>query len=426
MFAKTKTFYGWYVAICCSLVYFFVNSMTLFVPQNLFPRLMEEFSINQAEVSLTVANTLFYASFLSPISGILIDKYGVKIVIRIGIIIMALIYSFYPFASSIETLYRLHILMAVGLVMSGLGPNVIIVSRWFKKHRGKVVGMVVASSSLGGATMPLMISPIVNNPNLGWRWGFGLLAVLFWLFAVIPVYKVIKPEPESMGLNPDGAESTQEDEVEAKDNVPLKQALLSRALWCLGIGSACLWFSIQGLNSQISIFFEQEAGFTAQQSVFLFSILFWFSFIGKFGFGALSDKLPKRTVLLLSSIVLFLGSLLLFDFSGSEITLTRNTTQLSLFTICFGLGFGGSFSMIQLVAVETFGKAYLGRILGIITLIDGLGAAYGTKLLSELAVDSGSYFLPFGVVSAVTFFAIINVLFIKPLEIKNDKVDSNL
>ena len=96
--------------------------------------------------------------------------------------------------------------MAVGLVMSGLGPNVIIVSRWFRKHRGKVVGMVVASSSLGGATMPLMISPIVNNPNLGWRWGFGLLAVLFWLFAVIPVYKIIKPEPESMGLNPDGAE----------------------------------------------------------------------------------------------------------------------------------------------------------------------------------------------------------------------------
>ena len=82
--------------------------------------------------------------------------------------------------------------------------------------------------------------------------------------------------------------------------------------------------------------------------------------------------------------------------------------------------------MIQLVAVETFGKAYLGRILGIITLIDGLGAAFGTKLLSELAVDSGSYFLPFGVVSAVTFFAIINVLFIKPLEIKNDQVHSNL
>ena len=47
--------------------------------------------------------------------------------------------------------------------------------------------------------------------------GFGLLAVLFWLFAVVPVYKVIKPDPESMGLNPDGDESNQLGRTEAKE-----------------------------------------------------------------------------------------------------------------------------------------------------------------------------------------------------------------
>jgi len=201
---QNSFFYGWYVAISCSLIYFFVNSMTLFVPQNLFPTFIEEFNLTREEVSLTVRNTLLFAALLSPLSGTLIDKYGVTIVMRIGIIIMALTYSFYPFASSIETLYRLHILMAAGLVMTGLGPNVIIVSNWFKKHRGKVVGMVVASSSLGGATLPLLISPIVNNPEWGWRWGFGLLSILFWIFAVIPVYKVIRSTPEVMGLHPDG------------------------------------------------------------------------------------------------------------------------------------------------------------------------------------------------------------------------------
>ena len=141
--------------------------MTLFVPQNLFPTFIEEFSLNREQASLTVRNTLLFAALLSPFSGILIDKYGVTVVMRIGIIVMAFTYSFYPFASSIETLYRLHILMAVGLVMTGLGPNVIIVSNWFNKHRGKVVGMVVASSSLGGATLPLLISPIVSNPDWG-------------------------------------------------------------------------------------------------------------------------------------------------------------------------------------------------------------------------------------------------------------------
>ena len=424
---QNSFFYGWYVAISCSLIYFFVNSMTLFVPQNLFPTFIEEFNLTREEVSLTVRNTLLFAALLSPLSGTLIDKYGVTIVMRIGIIIMALTYSFYPFASSIETLYRLHILMAAGLVMTGLGPNVIIVSSWFKKHRGKVVGMVVASSSLGGATLPLLISPIVNNPEWGWRWGFGLLSILFWIFAVIPVYKVIRSTPEVMGLHPDGNQEVLADgteigkaqPIEDKDRTQFRDALFSRALFCLGIGSACLWFAIQGLNSQIRIFFELDIGFTAQQSVILFSIIYWFSFIGKFSFGALSDRVPKRTVLFISSCVLFIGSLLLFEISENELILTKNTMQLSFFTVFFGLGFGGSFSMIQLVAVETFGKKYLGRVLGIISMIDGLAAAGATQLLASMADDaSGSYFQAFGLVAIVTLIGIINVFFIKPMEIK--------
>ena len=193
-------------------------------------------------------------------------------------------------------------------------------------------------------------------------------------------------------------------------------ALKSRALWCLGIGSACLWFSIQGINSQITIFFEQEAAFSPQQAVLLFSTLFWFSFIGKFAFGAISDTIPKRTVLLITSIILFLGTLLLFDYDLNQITLTKNSTKLSLFTVIFGLGFGGSFSMIQLVAVEIFGPAYLGRILGIITFIDGMGAALGTNLLSQIKTDTGSYLLPFMIVTVVTLIAIINVFLIKPIK----------
>ncbi len=392
---KAQFFYGWYVAIGCTLIYFFTNAMTLFVPQTLFPRLMEEFGSNEAEISMTVTITLLFASLFAPFAGMLIDKFGALRIMRIGIVLMAVTYSLYSFSDSISDLYRLHFLLAIGLVLSGLVVNVIIVSNWFVKHRGKVIGMLVASSSLGGAILPLMISPIVNDPELGWRWGFGLLSILFWLFVVIPAYTFIKEKPSNLGLFPDGLPKILEPSDNGIASVTLLTALKSRALWCLGIGSACLWFSIQGLNSQITIFFEQEAAFSPQQAVFLFSTLFWFSFIGKFAFGAISDTVPKRTVLLITSIILFLGTLLLFDFDSNQISLTKNPTKLGLFTVVFGLGFGGSFSMIQLVAVEIFGPAYLGRILGIITFIDGMGAALATNLLSQIKTDTGSYLLPF-------------------------------
>lgn len=416
---KAQFFYGWYVAIGCTLIYFFTNAMTLFVPQTLFPRLMEEFGSNEAEISLTVTITLLFASLFAPFAGMLIDKFGALRIMRIGIVLMAVTYSLYSFSDSISDLYRLHFLLAIGLVLSGLVVNVIIVSNWFVKHRGKVIGMLVASSSLGGAILPLMISPIVNDPELGWRWGFGLLSILFWLFAVIPAYTFIKEKPSNLGLFPDGLPKILEPSDNGIASVTLLTALKSRALWCLGIGSACLWFSIQGLNSQITIFFEQEAAFSPQQAVFLFSTLFWFSFIGKFAFGAISDTVPKRTVLLITSIILFLGTLLLFDFDSNQISLTKNPTKLGLFTVVFGLGFGGSFSMIQLVAVEIFGPAYLGRILGIITFIDGMGAALGTNLLSQIKTDTGSYLLPFLIVTIVSLIAIINVFLIRPIQKSN-------
>ena len=416
---KAQFFYGWYVAIGCTLIYFFTNAMTLFVPQTLFPRLMEEFGSNEAEISLTVTITLLFASLFAPFAGMLIDKFGALRIMRIGIVLMAVTYSLYSFSDSISDLYRLHFLLAIGLVLSGLVVNVIIVSNWFVKHRGKVIGMLVASSSLGGAILPLMISPIVINPELGWRWGFGLLSILFWLFAVIPAYTFIKEKPSNLGLFPDGLPKILEPSDNGIASVTLLTALKSRALWCLGIGSACLWFSIQGLNSQITIFFEQEAAFSPQQAVFLFSTLFWFSFIGKFAFGAISDTVPKRTVLLITSIILFLGTLLLFDFDSNQISLTKNPTKLGLFTVVFGLGFGGSFSMIQLVAVEIFGPAYLGRILGIITFIDGMGAALGTNLLSQIKTDTGSYLLPFSIVTIVSLIAIINVFLIRPIQKNN-------
>ena len=416
---KAQFFYGWYVAIGCTLIYFFTNAMTLFVPQTLFPRLMEEFGSNEAEISLTVTITLLFASLFAPFAGMLIDKFGALRIMRIGIVLMAVTYSLYSFSDSISDLYRLHFLLAIGLVLSGLVVNVIIVSNWFVKHRGKVIGMLVASSSLGGAILPLMISPIVNDPELGWRWGFGLLSILFWLFAVIPAYTFIKEKPSNLGLFPDGLPKILEPSDNGIASVTLLTALKSRALWCLGIGSACLWFSIQGLNSQITIFFEQEAAFSPQQAVFLFSTLFWFSFIGKFAFGAISDTVPKRTVLLITSIILFLGTLLLFDFDSNQISLTKNPTKLGLFTVVFGLGFGGSFSMNQLVAVEIFGPAYLGRILGIITFVDGMGAALGTNLLSQIKTDTGSYLLPFSIVTIVSLIAIINVFLIRPIQKNN-------
>jgi len=137
-------FYGWYIAGACLLIYFFTNGMTIFVPQNLFPRFMETFNATEGEVSLTVALMFGLTAILAPFAGALVDRFGPLRIIRVGICIMAICFAAYPFARSMMQLYVLHIGLALGLVLGGLLVNVVLLSNWFNRYRGLVIGLLTA------------------------------------------------------------------------------------------------------------------------------------------------------------------------------------------------------------------------------------------------------------------------------------------
>ena len=401
-----------WIAAVCVLVYFFTNGMALFVPQNLFPRFMEAFGATPAEVSRTTAITFGISGLLAPFVGAAIDRFGVVRVIRTGLLVLGVTFIAYPMARSLQDLYLLHAVIAVGLILSGLMPNVVLPSRWFRERRGMAVGVLVAGSSLAGATLPVAISPLVNDPAYGWRLGFGVLAVAFWLLAVLPAFLVLREAPAT-----DRATNAQASQ--AVDGVTFAEALRSRTLWCLAIGSACLWFAIQAMTSQITIYFEQEAGLAPQRATALYSTILACSVAGKFLFGAVSDRFRKQPVMVVTSLTLLAGCLLLFTSGangpGLQLGLARSPVQLTAFAVIFGLGFGGSFTLIQLVAVESFGQLALGRILGVVTFVDTMGGAAGTVLAGQIRTATGDYFVTFALVVLVAVIAVANVLLIRPV-----------
>jgi MFS family permease len=414
--AQPGVYYGWYVAAACLLIFFFTNGMSIFVPQNLFPRFMETFGATEGEISGSVALMFLLTAPLAPVAGILIDRFGPLRIIRIGLVIMAICFSLYPFAQSVVHLYILHAGLAFGLVLGGLLASVTLLSRWFVARRGAVIGLLVSMSSLSGLILPNLISPLVNDPDYGWRWGFGALAAAFWILALLPGFFLLKAKPSDVGQFPDGAAEPPAATSDGNpDGVPFATAFRSRTLWVLVVGSTCLWFTFQAINSQITIFLEMEAGLSPQGATRLYSVIFGFSVAGKFLFGAISDYLPKHRVMLASSTTLLVGCLMIFTISDGALGLASGLTQLMLFTAVFGLGYGGSFTMIQLVCVESFGQRALGKILGVVICFDSLGGMAGTILTGQMKTVTGSYLMPFIIVAIVALIAVLNVLLIRPI-----------
>ena len=64
---------------------------------------------------------------------------------------------------------------------------------------------------------------------------------------------------------------------------------------------------------------------------------------------------------------------------------------MSLFAAIFGIGLGGEYLIIPLMAAELFGVGVLGRVMGIIVTADGVAEAVSPMLVGYLRDVTGSY-----------------------------------
>jgi MFS family permease len=98
-----------------------------------------------------------------------------------------------------------------------------------------------------------------------------------------------------------------------------------------------------------------------------------------------------------------LGSFLLLDLygrsSGLSIALKNNASRLLAFSVLFGFGYGGTFTILQAMISVYFGPRELGRILGMLTFIGTVDGFAGISSSGFLRTWMGSYMLPFMAVS---------------------------
>jgi MFS family permease len=93
-----------------------------------------------------------------------------------------------------------------------------------------------------------------------------------------------------------------------------------------------------------------------------------------------------------------------------------------VFAVVFGLGLGGEYLIIPLMAAELFGVRVLGRVMGIVLTADGVAEATAPMLVGYLRDRTGSYDTGFLVliVAAIVGAVAIAVLPGRPLNIPDE------
>ncbi|MEX1148299.1 MAG: MFS transporter, partial [Sphingomonadales bacterium] len=165
---------------------------------------------------------LVIAALLSPLGGVIIDRFGARRVAITGLSLFVLAYIIMGLvAMSPWTLYLMVALF--GMIGPLSGPAVFTkgVAGWFRHSMGTAFGLTMSGVSLVALFSLPLVAYIIDN--FGWRAGYLGLAGIVFLLGLPSVLALFRERAQPLApLARPGAPA---------EGVPLRQALKDRRFW---------------------------------------------------------------------------------------------------------------------------------------------------------------------------------------------------
>ena len=180
-----RVFYGWWIVLASFLNLFFSVGIIYYGFPVFYPSLVGSLGFTRAQVIQGFFLGFVVAALLLGIlAGVMIDRWGPRQVIRLGIGFVGLPLVLMGFMSQLWQYYLLCIAEVIGYVLTGPIPNQVLISNWFRARRGRAMGYAYLGLGLGGVASPLLINGLIERYD--WRRALQIIGLLI-LLVLFPV-----------------------------------------------------------------------------------------------------------------------------------------------------------------------------------------------------------------------------------------------
>ena len=409
---KNPNNYRWIILAVCFFTITFTNGLTLgglvVFDRELLNYLSEVTGgeILRQELKLKDAITLWSTAVFAFIAGIIIDRVGVRSLMVSGMFLLSATFYFYAKSDSLADMYIIHIFQGIVLSVSGMVINVVLISKWFNDNRGLAIGVLLAGTSVGNGIFPQINTYLLTISDGDWRQVMMWLALIPLAYAPI-LFALIKEKPEDVETKEDNEAKNDFKASSIEGGFTLQQTLMSANFWFLSVMAFCTFYSILAMIGHVFLMLDGE-GYSPQISATGVSIIFIVGFIGKVISGKLAELIGRKIVLVGGVAMMLAGSLLIV----SSI-FYKNPLLIWIGLTLYGTGWGGLYTLIQLLVADLFGLIAIGKIMGVINIIDTIGGGLGPIITAVIYDSKQSYLLPFLVISALLVIALISSSMLK-------------
>jgi OFA family oxalate/formate antiporter-like MFS transporter len=360
--------------------------------------------------AIQVAFTIFVLTetWLVPIEGYLIDKFGPRVMISGSGVLVAVAWVINAYADSLFLLY-------VGAAVGGIGAGVIYggsvgnALKWFPDRRGLAAGLTAAGFGAGSAFTVVPIANMIQSS--------GYESAFFWFGigqgVIVVLVALLLRAPAAGEVAAPSAPAVQQTR---RDYTPI-EALKTPVFWVMyfmfvAVGSGGLMAVAQ--LAPIAKDFKVDAvpvsliGLTLPALTFALTIDRVLNGVCRPFFGWVSDNIGRENTMFIAFLIEGIGIFALLHFAGHPV----------LFVILSGVVFfawGEIYSLFPATCTDMYGKTFATTNYGLLYTAKGT-ASLLVPLANVLTTATGSWHAVFYVAAALNILAAVMALFVlKPM-----------
>lgn len=355
--------------------------------------------------AIQVAFTIFVLTetWLVPIEGYLVDRFGPRPVVLVGGILCGLGWVINAFAASLPVLY---IAAAIGGIGAGAvyGTCVGNALKWFPDRRGLAAGMTAAGFGAGSALTIIPISTMIHHS--GYEAAFLYFGIGQGLIVFLLAWALTRPPAHAGGAGHGNVQQSR------RDYAP-SEVLRSPVFWVMyamfvmvAAGGLMAMAQLAPIAQDFKIIDVPVniMGLVLPALTFALAIDRVLNGITRPFFGWVSDRIGREQTMFVAFALEAVGILMLYHYGHHPV----------LFVVLTGIVFfawGEIYSLFPSTCADTFGSKYAASNAGMLYTAKGT-ASLLVPLSSMLAAATGSWQAVFIAASAVNAAAALLAWFV--------------
>jgi MFS family permease len=352
------------------LALFAIVGMALYGLPRFYPFFVQELGWTRQQVTSGNAySKIVVALAFGFIAGRLVDAFGPRKLMLGGIVMAGVALIGLSFVTGFASFYLFYGFNALGYVCGGPLPNQVLLSRWFDRGRGKAMGIAYLGIGVGGALVPMLAFALTQE--LGWRGALRVLGCLMIVVAFPAAFFVREPDAARL-------RGTAQHQPASLANV-----LSKPTFYFLMLGSMASIGAVGGTTQNLALYLSLDRKLPQVTIDSTLSLILVGSLVGRLLMGWLADRWSKKRVMLLIYAIVAASIPPLFY--------APTSSMLAVCAFAFGIGLGGDYMIIPLMAAELYGLSIMGRVMGVVLTADSVAEALVPMIVAGLRDRTGSY-----------------------------------